>query len=184
MANQLTRYATVASVRTADQGYFFGYTIATPGAGNTTLKVDSVNQVRVYQFVLPFRVVVRKVTFEVTTLDAGNFAAMGLYDADGNLVLTSGAITTAATGILVNAITAVTVEPGVYFLAFTADTTTAAFRALNPVGIFRDLTNDSATAKREGNAANVSSVAVFPATLGTVTADTGTNAPPGVLFSP
>ena len=172
MANQLTRYATVATVDTAGEGGFYGGTIWAPAIGGTTQTIVVANDVAVYQFVLPFRSVVRNITFNVNTLEAGKFAGIGLYDKDGNRLVHSGAVSVAGTGNKSTAVTAVTLEPGVYFHAWTADGTTVALFAVSavsdgtPSGIMT-----SVTPTKIGIAANPSVAGVLPATLGAITAD-------------
>ena len=92
MANQLTRYATVATVDTAAQGYFVGLEVFA-GEGSSGTILIGVNETRVYQFVLPFRAVVRNITTEVTTGGAaGKKYGAGLYDASKNRLLHTGAL--------------------------------------------------------------------------------------------
>ncbi len=170
MANQLTRYATVATVDTAGEGGFYGGTIWAPAIGGTTQTIVVANDVAVYQFVLPFRSVVRNITFNVNTLEAGKFAGIGLYDKDGNRLVHSGAVSVAGTGNKSTAVTAVTLEPGVYFHAWTADGTTVALFAVAAVS------NGTAGAMsaivvpaKIGIAANPGVAGVLPATLGIIT---------------
>ena len=183
MANQLTRYATVATVDTAGEGAFLGGIIYPNSAAISTETLASANDVMVYQFVLPFRAVVRNIGFQVQTLEVGKLAGFGLYDVNGNLLVHTGAVSTTTTGRKFTSVTAVTLEPGVYFLAWTADGTTFAYiTAVNiSTGTQAAFWNQSAT--RVGKAANASSAGVLPATLGTITADI-TIILPLVLFEP
>ena len=168
MANQLTRYATVATVDTAGEGYFVGGTISlTEGLGG--LSLSAVNQTRVHQFVLPFRVVVGQISYWVSTGGgAGKKLGFGIYDVAKNLLLESGAVDANVTGQATASITAVTLEPGVYWLAWTSDSGTVEIVAIknlnNAVPIINEIT------PRSGIAANASSAGVLPATLGTITA--------------
>ena len=183
MANQLTRYATVATVDMAREGGFLGGILYPNSSSAATETLNNANDVHVYQFVLPFRAVVRNITFNVFTLEAGKFAGFGLYDVDGNRLVHTGAVSVAGTGDKSTAVTAVTIEPGVYFLAWTADGTTFAYTTqLNiSTGIMADMWNQNAT--RIGVAANASSAGVLPATLGTITAQV-TVVLPIVFFEP
>ena len=172
MANQLTRYATVATVDTADQGYFFGVFIQHPtnvSSGATFVSVA--DQVDVFQFVLPFRVVVGNIVTEITGAGgAGKKYSVGLYSADGNTLLVhTGALAADATGILKTAISpTVTLEPGVYFFAQTTDDGATTATRINVDAFAFDLLNEGSST-RFGNAANTSSAGVLPATLGTIT---------------
>ena len=181
MANQLTRYATVATVDTADQGYFFGGVIVWPTAVLVGGVVGGNNQIRTIQFVLPFRAVVRRIALEITTLSVGGFVGAGLYDANGNRVLHSGAISTTTTGVKTDSITPVTLEPGIYFHAETADNTTVQMAKISMLANVRNLLNANAVEK-SGSAANTSTAGVLPATLGAITAIS--NTPSLVLYEP
>ncbi len=180
MANQLTRYATVATVDTAGLGGFYTPNIheaAVSGEGSV-LSVN--NQIKVNQIVLPFRAVVGQFVFRVTTVSASGLCAVGLYDKDKNLIVRSGAISTTGAGIKNgNTNVTVTLEPGVYFTTWTGDNTTFRLRAAG--------TPDSGIPNvngvdRVGNAANPSVAAILPATLGALTA--GTHAPIVVFYEP
>ena len=181
MANQLTRYATVATVDTADQGYFFGGVVHWPTASSAGTVVGVNNQIRLIQFVLPFRAVVRRLALEISTLSVGGNLGVGLYDAGGNLILESGAISTTTTGIKTASITAVTLEPGVYFHVETADNTTVQVRKVGLSAQVRNLLNANAVEK-SGLAANTSTAGVLPATLGAIIVTT--NTPTMVLYEP
>ena len=82
------------------------------------------------------------------------------------VLLESGAISTASVATVNTAITAVTLEPGPYFAAWTATQTTAAATHETTSGVVA-ITNENNV--RIGRAANASSSSVFPATLGTIT---------------
>lgn len=163
-----------ATVDTADQGFFWGVNINHPIVTTTSAAVlGSNDQVKVKQFVLPFRVVVGLISFDVTTLEAATNGGLGLYDAGGSLVVETGAIDVSSTGIQQITISPTsTLEPGVYFLAYTADGTTARFRGINTGSNTDNLLNAGSVAKA-GRAANSSSSGVLPATLGTITAENG-----------
>jgi hypothetical protein len=157
-------------VDTADEGGFFGFLINTPqtnaGAG---IAGGVANRVFVTQFVLPFRVVVRNIVFDVTTQEIGALAGVGLYNPAGERVVTSGAISTTGAEVKTVAITPVTIEPGVYFVAWTCDGTTAAGRFATGGTSFINIVNKNAV--RVARAANASSAGVLPATLGALTGE-------------
>jgi len=142
--------------------------------------VATADQVRVGQFVLPFRITVRKFNFEVTTLEVGAFAGAAIYDVAKNLLL-EGRNGVDTTGLkTVTLASAVTLEPGVYWHAWAADGTVVAGRTLTWTANFSLIIN--AATPRRGTAANASTNAVFPATLGTISAS-GVS-PLGVWFEP
>ena len=180
MANQLTRYATVATVDTAGEGYFVGVAIG-PVASSAGVMSSGVTETRVFPFVLPFKATIRNITTEVTTGGAaGKKYSVGLYDADKNQVLTSGTIDAEAIAVTTTSITAVTLEPGVYWQAQTTDDNATQFRRilsdLSPFTLINDATDVIGLA-------NASSAGVLPATLGTITGSTG-RLPMYVIFSP
>ena len=131
--------------------------------------------------VIPFRLVVRNISFEVDTLEVGKLCGIALYNADKTLALESGAQSTTTTGLKTKTITAVTLEPGTYWFAWTADGTTFAFEAFVVISSIH--THLNKTTPRTGTAANSSSSAVFPATLGTITGDTDKH-PVVAIFEP
>ena len=181
MANQLTRYATVATVDTAGEGYFIGAAVHLVSTG--VLEPAGVaNQVLVYQFVLPFRATIREVITEVTTLVAASLYSCGIYTPDGNtLLINSGTFNGATTGIKSNVIAAVTLDPDVYLFAQTANTTTTLVtRSLNLSLPCILLTGGAVV--RCATAANASAAGVLPATLGALTSTT--RMPMMAVFSP
>ena len=171
MANQLTRYATVARVDTANQGYFIGGAIV-PLLTSLAEPAGASDRVHLYGFVLPFRQITTKVITEVTTLVAASLYSVGIYNADGTvLLIDSGTFNGASSGIKQNTITAVTLEPGPYLFAQTANTTTTlACRSWNLPNIQALLNGTDRT--NSARATNTSSSGVLPATTGTLIADT------------
>ncbi len=174
MAGRLPRVTgATGSVDTAGEGGFLGGTVFSTAGGAGVETMDTADEVAVYQFVLPFRAVVGRISFGVSTLEASTFAGFGIYDKDGNRLVHSGAVSVAATGVKSVTVTAVTLEPGIYFHAWTVDGTTAA------INVSGDASNGTAadiqvqgSAAKIGKAANASSSGVLPATLGTVTGNT------------
>lgn len=174
-------YGPVADVFTAGRGGFFGGTINLPPVGVNTAVLSAANQVRVYEFVLPFNTLVRKLAFNVTTLFAGGNCGVGIYSAAGNLLVNSGAVSTASTGNKTATLaTPVLLTPGTYFLAWTGDNTTFTLLGFT-VGSLEGLMRAN-NANRNGIAANASSGGVLPATLGAITGG-GFN-PAAVFFEP
>ena len=171
--------SSIPVVDTAGEGGFWGGVVHYPQEPQFDGAVTGVDEVRVIQFVLPFRVVVRNVSWRVTTLDVGGFVGSGIYDKDKNLLLQA-TISTTTTGVKSATITAVTLEPGVYWHAGTTDTGVAAERTINLDADYSDLGN--AVVVRRGVAATTSTAGVLPATLGTITAS-GIN-PLATYFEP
>ncbi|KKK75866.1 hypothetical protein LCGC14_2869420 [marine sediment metagenome] len=164
-----------ATVDTAGEGGFFGGAVNGTALDDTASASGAADQVQAYQFVLPYRAVVGKIVFEVTTLSVGAFASVGIYSADGNTRLVhAGAISTTLAEVKdVTLASSVTLEPGVYVFSHTVSDATAKLRAFitsDAIGSgFRNTNGD-----RQGNAANASVSGVLPATLGAITT-TGTN---------
>jgi hypothetical protein len=155
---------------TADRGYFFSYTINPPVTAAAATIVGANDQVRAVQFVLPYRVVVRRIAVEVTTAGAaGSKVAVGIYSSDGNTKLVdSGALDAASTGVKTASITAVTLNPGVYWFAQAASDATVQTRTINAVTAATNMLNPN-TNKKIGIAANAAAAGVLPSSLGTIT---------------
>ncbi len=169
MAGRLPRVTgATGSVDTAGEGGLFVPHFFVQAAVLNAVIQTVANRVSVCQFVLPFRIKVVNIVVNITTPHAANFCAYAIYTPDGNTVLLeSGAISTASAAVVNTAITAVTLEPGPYFAAWTATQTTAQ-AAHETTSAVVGFTNENNV--RIGRAANASSSSVFPATLGTITA--------------
>lgn len=159
---------------TAGQGYFLGggFDIGDTLTGGTTI---AANTVRAVQFVLPFKITIRTVSARASAAGgAGTLFAVGIYDVNGNKLIDSGTfngnnIATRQS----NAIAAVTLNPGVYFYAWTATSAAIAVAAfivnMNP--------NTEVTGFGVGPfiANNGSAAGVLPATLGGISGYVATN---------
>jgi hypothetical protein len=162
----------VANVNTVDQGYFFGVTIKPPEVVNALAITGTNNQVRAYQFVLPYRVVVARIAIEITTLSGGSIVDIGIYNAAGTTkVLSLGGITGGGTGVISTSITPVTLDPGVYFFAQVASDTTVAARVAAIPAASATILNANAVEK-VGTAANAATAGVLPSSLGVITSAT------------
>jgi len=139
-----------------------------PASGN--LAVGSANEVRVYKFHVSQAIVIASVHFVLSTGNAGTFCSMGVYSADGNtLEISTGAIATDSTGLKSTTLgAAVTLLPGMFWLAWTANHTTPTCRGTTAWNSTDDADINAGTVFM-GAAANASSAGVLPAALGTVT---------------
>lgn len=170
--------AALAIVSTAGAGGFFVPTVFVPEeAATASAFAGSANAIRACQFVLPFRATVGKVTIECTTLQAATIATVGIYDASGSKLIDSGTFDVSSTGFKQNSFTAVTLQPGTYYFAWSADGTTAAARHINVslgsgAGAF---VNQGAASRRVNGTANAMAGGVLPATLGALTDSAGLN---------
>lgn len=146
---------------------FWGITDSPPTAVTTSVFAGSNNQVRAHRIFVNRRTTVRRILFELTTASASGFCSVGIYSADGSTLLAhTGAVATDATGIKNIDVTDTNLDPGVYWLAWTANNTTAQYRAISLSSAVNDIANT--VAARVGIAANASSGGVLPSTLGTV----------------
>ena len=182
MAGRLPRVTgAVGSVDTAGQGYFFAVFIS-PTSASTQLLIAT-EEVRAVQFVLPFRATVNRIVTEVTTTGgSGKKYGLGLYSADGQTLLTeTGALDANSATTNITTITQITFEPGVYWFAWTSDSTTVKLRGgAVTSGV---LILDTLTTKRSVVAGNSPSPAgVLPSSLGTMTTGSST-VPPFAVFT-
>lgn len=139
-----------------------------PGTGPSTGGiVGSNNQVLVTQFVLPYAITVRQLTWQVTTAQASSVVAVGIYDSNGNKLVAADNVSSATTGLKATSVGPVTLPPGVYYLAQSSSLASVACSVLVEDSTFNTFLNHNAT-KRQGNAANTLSSGVLPSTLGTV----------------
>ena len=166
----------VASVDTAGEGYFFGATVHGTRQVVGTI-VGTIDNCRAWQFVLPFRATINRIQTEVTTGGgAGKKYGAGLYDSAKNLVVETGALDANTTQVNITTVTEFTVEPGVYWVAGTSDSTTTQLRRFD----FETTALNVATTPRAGIAANGGSAGVMPSTLGNISS--AQSPPPIVLF--
>lgn len=158
-------------ISAANKGYFYGVFINQPSAALTTSTLSgAANLVRACQFVLPFAATISQVVIEITTGAALAVMDVGIYgDAGARLLNTAGITATAATTSgVATAFTqgATTLQPGVYYLAWSSSVNTVAVRVpATAGGVFL---NVQATDKC-GTAANAATAGILPATLGTIT---------------
>lgn len=157
-----------ANVSAADQGYLL--TSTNMGIGTSVsagIVVAANNAVRAFQFVLPFRLVVGKITFEVTTTVGSSLVDVGIYDAAGTTKLVStGAVDTSTGTFKSTSISpAVTLAPGVYYLAVTSNDTTVQLRRISGDSNVQNSLNNN-TVKKAGTATNSSTSGVLPSSLG------------------
>lgn len=160
---------------TPGKGWFIGglglsYAYAQGGAADWNF---AVNKVAIVEFTLVAPVTISKVITQVNANIAASHFGVGIYDANGNLLADSGALT-AASGAGTPVSTAlrqgtVTLPAGVYYFAWTSDTA-----SLNMIfwgaSIAPAPTIPNKNNVRYGTAANASTAGQLPATLGALTA--------------
>lgn len=175
----------VANLITSGQGFFWGYGLIDNSVGGTSTVIAPTgnNNVLVWQFVIPFRITVRKITFSNgSTVTAAATATFGIYDISGNKLIDSGTFSTAvASQTVTNTLgTPVTLNPGVYWFAQScSNTSNTSSGNINDSAAGRTMRNASGV--RQGTAANSASSGVLPSTLGTVTGTTN-RVPVAVFF--
>jgi len=127
------------------------------------------DNVRVWREYIPYRLTVSRIAWSINTGGAaGAECSAGIYNSDGTtLLIDSGAQVCTGTGAFDIDVTDVTIGPGFYLFAVTADDATVAWE------VDTDPTPDSgkgalynATVVQVGGATNVSANAVLPATTG------------------
>lgn len=173
-----TNYQVIADGITqtgAGQGFFsngidLGIACAGGGGINTSiLWSSSANVMRVNIFALPRAAAITKVTTFINVASASGNALAGIYDSNGNLILSAKfSTTTGSVGLTTALTTTYLLLSGTYFYAFGADNTTATGNAFSSTGMTTALMNKNFT--RSGTAANSISGAAMPATLGTISA--------------
>jgi hypothetical protein len=139
------------------------------GGGFVNSIVPVANQVRVYQFILPFAVTIGKVSISVVFNNAGT-ADVGIYSVAGvRLVYTNGGFNTGlGVNLTANIVGGTVILPaGFYYLAQTATTTVAQTDVL----ALSLSVGENLNGNRTGIAANAANSGVLPATLGTITND-------------
>lgn len=163
--------AAIAIVNTAGAGGFFTPTVFVPEDASVASNFSAVaDQVRVTQFVLPFRATITKVTVEVTTLQAGKIATLGIYDPSGNKLIDSGTFDVGSTGFKQNTFSSATLQPDTYYFAWCCDGISAQTRyVVTALGTSAGGFTGQGTARRRGTAANAMVAGVLPTTLGTIT---------------
>ena len=181
MANQLTRYATVATVDTAGEGYFLGFYVhATATSGAVVVVADDI---RATQFVLPFRATVNRILTEVTFAGgASSLYGVGIYNADGQTLLAeTGALDANTIAKNETTITQITFEPGVYWFAWASDSGTLKMRGGSTA--MSNTLLQFATSKRSVVAGNSPvSPGVLNASLGALTGASPTAPPLGLFY--
>jgi hypothetical protein len=115
------------TVATADQGFAFLPTVSMPSiTGVAASLVSSANQKRAVQFVLPFQLKVAVLQWYVTTGESDKYFGCGIYDTNRQRIFETEETSLASTvKKKITLPTPVTLNAGVYWLAWTADSLTA-----------------------------------------------------------
>lgn len=180
----LTGGGKIATVDTADEGYWWG--LFSWGGTVATAAPIATDTVRAIQFVLPYRIIVGRLSLEITTLSVGGSIGVGIYNADGQTrLITSAAISTTTTGVkTVTLGAAVTLEPGVYWFGYTADNTVIRVAVINLSAQVANVLNARTTKKLTVAGNGPDSPGVLPSALGALTTGTTSFTPPLTVFEP
>ncbi len=179
-----------AVINVANQGGFWSagiteYNIGTVGANQNPVSGQSVNQVVIWQFVLKFTITIRNITTNTNVgtgswNSAGKHYSVAIYSADGTTkLLDTGPLSPSANGNITTAVTPVTLTPGVYWFAQTADAL-AGSSGLKNIAYGASDSNGNSIAygyaalttfvhPRYAIAGNASVAGQMPTTLGTLT---------------
>jgi hypothetical protein len=157
-------------VGTAAIGLLWLPTVVSPPIAVTTQTISgAANQVRVVQFVLPYKTTVRHIVSQVQTGSAGTFN-IGIYDSSKNLLLGSASIGCGIPGIKNTSVTATDLQPGTYYFAFAATDTTCALNGYGSSLVLQGISNQNTS--RFATASGALSGGVLPSSLGTLTSTT------------
>lgn len=151
-------------------------------ASTTATVAMTANQVKAWRFFLPIRITIAELSFNLSTTSAGGNISMGIYSSDGNTRhIDTGPILTTAGGVKRTVLGAtVTLDPGFYWLAWTADNGTCRPSGVNNSAAFLNVLNGDGNNFQWGAAGNSSSGGQLPATLGGVATQGSTTPTPYV----
>jgi len=142
--------------------------------------VMGVNQVRACMIVIPYKITFTRMTVNVATTSNGNHFYTAIYDSSKNLIIQATFTLGAGTGVLTTTVASTTLNPGIYWLAWSADNATAQMTGFGNIQ-GGNLNMLNANAVRYAVSPNSTSAGVMPSSLGTVT-NAGQNQGPFVLL--
>lgn len=165
---------------TTGLGFFFGgYVSKPPGGSSLAVLTASANQVRAFEFVLPYAITVGHCAW-FTGASAGDTVDFGIYSSDGTTkLLDCGATVSAGSSAAQQISTSSTpLTPGVYYFAWTqTGTPTTTFQIQGDTsGNVTAILNINSQ-KRFVTAGNTATAGALPSSLGTLTAAFSGNMP-------
>ena len=132
----------------------------------------TINQVSVFQFTLYAPFTISSVAAYVTANASGATMNFGVYSTAGAKLLDSGSLSAATNNVAVrNTITPVTLPAGIYYFAQSTSNTGVQVTGFTLGSTHWDDMMNAVGTVKNGQAANLTSAGVMPATLGTITAD-------------
>jgi hypothetical protein len=155
-------------------GVFINIPITYQAGGSVVINA---NEVWVFQFVLPFKVQIGKVSFRVANGSAASFGDLGIYSSAGSLLANTGGFSTVASNTTSTASLSgapITLNAGIYYFAQTDSTNLVTMVAANTAGGPGAIIVNGGS-KTWGTAANASTAGVLPATLGVITSSSNNN---------
>lgn len=140
-----------------------------PSSQTNAIIVGSNNAVNAVQVVIPFIIDLGHISYSITTAgSAGAKIDIGLYNAYGTALLVhTGAQDATGTGVSKISVSTYSINPGIYFYAFTSNDNSVQMAVAN-IGRSADILN-AGTTKLCGSSSNSSSSGVLPSSLGTIT---------------
>ncbi len=153
-----------------DRGYFLSLPLNTSAGGQAVSGAN--NEVRVFGAFIDRKLTVSRVGFYCSTGWAGAVVRFGVYDTSGNLVVQSGAIDTSAAGNKASSFTAATINPGFYYLAWAASDSRVQVSGQS-LGTAVAAALLASAQPLTGTAEHAMDASGLPATLGTITRNTG-----------
>jgi hypothetical protein len=181
-----------AVISVANQGLFWSAGFINPFLGtplNTNpIAFQAANSVVAYQFILPFSITLQNITYKSNAnwSGSGGHFSFAIYSADGTskLIDTGAQSPSAAVNVTVTLGAAVTLPPGVYWFAQTADNTNSSLEVLAAGTItFGWLYPNLGVQPKLINAQNTSTAGAMPSTLGTLTTSVTNSAGNGPVMS-
>ena len=144
-------------------------------SGSANAVVSAViDRIGLFQFVLPFRATFNRIGTKVKTGGgAGKKYGVALFDKDLNLVVETGALDANTAQVNITTVALTTVEPGVYYLGQTSDSTSTQCSAVQ-IGEHGSILAGLATKRRGHSTTSAPSPGTFPSTI-TLDTDSGFN---------
>lgn len=185
VATDIPATAAVATFSTTGLGYFTSMPAGWPYSSATNLATSaSANRVYAVQIILPFVFTVSKISVQSGSTAGGVVCDFGVYNSGGTLLVNTGGINVNATSTVFSATpTPVTLNPGVYWVAWTQNGTTVTFNGLQDSNFGSGLLAAQIPSVMV-HGANSATAGVLPGTLGALTTDAASTNIPLIIFRP
>jgi hypothetical protein len=137
--------------------------------GTTNIGAVIANRVYLQRVFVPALIVVNRISYYNVSSIASQFWGMGIYSIAGSLLVDSGPVSTSGAGVKGANIASITLTPGMYWLAWTCDSTGPVVRSALMSGNASEIRDENAS--QRAHATNTSTAGQLPSTLGGTTAD-------------